>query len=364
MNRRVPLWLARVAVAMWGTAPFVALAQEVPEAIVILDEGPSPPPVVAPADAGAAPVVPTEQSVPDHWIGLHLDAVSEVTKAQLGIPSGLAVIEVIDKGPAQKAGLQKHDILMSANGAAVNSQEDIFRVLSQSKGEPITFIIVRKGNRFGMRLTPEKRPESAKPAPAARIVIAPPGTRSIEVPSLTPALPNATPATPAIPVPVIPKPAQPVLPPTDLSRAHEWIRELERAITEERKVAADHLQEAQKAYEETIRSIDFNEIESVINSAIDEVTRSLKDRVREGIKALQSDDAKAIQREVLDGMSNLERALRDQRELDRREAEKRERLELRERPASIESLRQEIKSLRDEIERIRREPIRRPEIRE
>lgn len=351
MNRRVPLWLARVAIAMCGTAPFVALAQEVPEAIVILDEGPSPPPVVAPADAGAAPVVPTEQSVPDHWLGVHLDAVADVIKTQLDIQSGMAVIEVIDKGPAQKAGIQKHDIVTSANGVGINSQDDIFRALTQSKGEPLNIGLVRKGRPMTIRVTPEKRPDSAKPAPQpARIVIAPPGTRAIEVP-------------------VPSKPAPPALPPTDLlpatdSFAEQWIKELEHTIWQERRAAADQLQEARKAYEGRIRSIDFNEIESVIDSAIDEVTRSLKDRVREGIKAVQSDDAKAIQREVLDGMSNLERALRDQRELDRREAEKRERLELRERPASIESLRQEIKSLRDEIERIRREPIRRPEIRE
>lgn len=351
MNRRVPLWFASIAATVSGVMPIVAPAQETPVPIVIIDDN-SPKPAATVADyvpSLTAQVV--VQNVPDFWLGVHLDAVADVVKAQLDIQSGMAVIEVIDKGPAQKAGIQKHDIVTSANGLGINSQDDIFRALTQSKGEPISIDLVRKGRLINIRVTPEKRPDSAKPAPQpARIVIAPPGTRAIEVP-------------------VPPKPAPPALPPTDLlpaadSIAEQWIKELEHAIWQERKAAADQLQEARKAYEGTIRSLDVNEIESVINSAIDEVTRSLKDRVREGIKALQSDDAKAIQREVLDGMSNLERALRDQRELDRREAEKRERLELRERPASIESLRQEIKSLRDEIERIRREPIRRPEIRE
>jgi hypothetical protein len=361
MNRRVPLWLARVAVAMCGTAPFVALAQEVPQAIVILDEGPSPPPVVAPADSGPLPAgggsivlgQAAEQTVPDHWMGVHLDVISDVVKAQLDIPHGMAVIEAIDKGPAQKAGIQKHDILTTANGAAINSQDDIFRILSQSKGEAIIVQVVRKGNRFAIRLTPEKRPESAKPA---RV--------TVDVPAVTPprvvVVPVAPQPTPPVAVPVAPKPVQPpALPPADLSQAHEWIKELELAIAEERKAAADHLQDAQKAYEGAINSIDVREIESVINSAIDELSKAFKDHVREGLKALQSDDAKTFHREVLEGMGNLERALRDQREV-----QKRERLELRVKPeGSIESLRQEIKSLRDEIERIKREPLGGPELR-
>src|SRR5262245_16603348 len=113
MTHRVPLWLASFAVAVVGVMPVVASAQETPPNIVVIDD----------ATPGASANQPAPPAVPDHWIGVHFDGISDVIKTQLDIPNGVTVIEVIDKSPAQKAGLQKHDILITANGVAINGQD-------------------------------------------------------------------------------------------------------------------------------------------------------------------------------------------------------------------------------------------------
>ncbi len=68
------------------------------------------------------------------WIGIAVGPVDDVLKAQLNINTGVVVTKVAPDSPAQKAGVTLHDIVLSINGQAINSGEDVDKAV-QTGGE-------------------------------------------------------------------------------------------------------------------------------------------------------------------------------------------------------------------------------------
>ena len=69
------------------------------------------------------------------YLGIQPDQVTRDVAAQLGLDQarGVVVLEVVDGGPAAKAGLQPGDVLTAIDGAAVDTVEDLFGELRQRK---------------------------------------------------------------------------------------------------------------------------------------------------------------------------------------------------------------------------------------
>lgn len=68
------------------------------------------------------------------------------------------VLEVVRAGsPAQLAGLQAGDRVLSINGKAVDGYEDIIRVTSLSVGERLAFVVERNGKEIAATVTPALR---------------------------------------------------------------------------------------------------------------------------------------------------------------------------------------------------------------
>ena len=106
---------------------------------------------------GAAPV-----QLSEYWIGASVTPVSDETAYQLGLNEGegLLVREIVPGSPAEKAGLEKYDILLAVGEQPVSSVGQIGQIVDGANGSPLAVSYIRKGERGSVELTPEKRPES------------------------------------------------------------------------------------------------------------------------------------------------------------------------------------------------------------
>jgi serine protease Do len=101
-------------------------------------------------EAPAQPLQKTEgKAQKPGRLGLSLRVLSPDERQHLGVNGGLLVERV--EGPAQKAGILKGDILLSINGEAVNSVDEV-RKLSEKVGPHVALLIERQGNTLFLAL--------------------------------------------------------------------------------------------------------------------------------------------------------------------------------------------------------------------
>ena len=97
-----------------------------------------------------------------YWIGIRGRSIeSEVlrTHLQLAQNMGVVVEEVLPESPADKAGLQKHDIILRANDDTVNDMSVMQQHVREGGEKPIELKIIRYGQHEKVVVVPEKRPE-------------------------------------------------------------------------------------------------------------------------------------------------------------------------------------------------------------
>ena len=78
--------------------------------------------------------------------------------SMLGVPTVTTKIgEVLSDKPAARAGMQKNDIVTSINGKAVSRWDDFAKVITESKGRPISVGVKRASQDLQFTITPEER---------------------------------------------------------------------------------------------------------------------------------------------------------------------------------------------------------------
>lgn len=98
------------------------------------------------------------------WIGISCCLPSEIVRTQLQLPpgTGLAVIDVVKGGPADRAGIQPHDVLTgvgsSGDAALFATPQDLFAAVEARGEKPLTLNFLRQAQRASATLTPEARP--------------------------------------------------------------------------------------------------------------------------------------------------------------------------------------------------------------
>ena len=82
------------------------------------------------------------------WIGARTDAVDATMAAALGLDrsKGAVINDIYPNGPAQDAGLQKGDVILSVDGTAVNDDSGLrFKLATLKRGQNARVTIWRDG---------------------------------------------------------------------------------------------------------------------------------------------------------------------------------------------------------------------------
>lgn len=100
-----------------------------------------------------------EAGLPRVWLGIRARDLEEVLlRRALGLKKGGVVVEWVFAGsPAEKAGLEAQDVLVSLDGEAVGGIQHLRRLLRGKKaGEELTLRVLRGGRPLDLRVTLER----------------------------------------------------------------------------------------------------------------------------------------------------------------------------------------------------------------
>ena len=95
------------------------------------------------------------------YLGVQPAQVTDEVAAQLGLDRarGVVLLEVVDDGPAARAGLRPGDVLIRMDDAAIDSVEDLFGELRQRKpGSQVRLTVIRDGKEQQVTATLVDRP--------------------------------------------------------------------------------------------------------------------------------------------------------------------------------------------------------------
>lgn len=88
------------------------------------------------------------------FIGLTGENISATQSAALGRDDGVWVKEVLEEGPADKAGIQANDVIIKVNQREIHSKADFDELLAYYRpGETFKMIVLREGKETALELT-------------------------------------------------------------------------------------------------------------------------------------------------------------------------------------------------------------------
>ena len=110
----------------------------------------------------------TASSAGKTYLGISLAAkIPPSVAAHLAIDGGAMIIAVLDGGPAARAGLKEHDIIIKAVGMAVKSPGDLRKALDSrkpSESEETLALVVRRGTKtLDFKVKPTEAPAKKEP---------------------------------------------------------------------------------------------------------------------------------------------------------------------------------------------------------
>ena len=92
------------------------------------------------------------------WVGIMMETLSPDMKKQSKIEKGVLVREVNVGNPADKAGIEPGDVIISVDGSPVAEPKDIqFAVLKHKPGDKIIFTLMRDGKKMDITVVAEKQ---------------------------------------------------------------------------------------------------------------------------------------------------------------------------------------------------------------
>jgi serine protease Do len=90
------------------------------------------------------------------WLGVQIKPVSDEVASVLGLEAGQGTMieKVMDGTPAQKAGLQSGDIVLSFDGTKIGEARDLTRGVAGTAPDTVTKVeVLRKGERLTLDVT-------------------------------------------------------------------------------------------------------------------------------------------------------------------------------------------------------------------
>jgi len=99
------------------------------------------------------------------YMGVKLMDLTEEDKKDLGVKNGLKVAETVEGGPAAKAGLQPDDVIMTVDGRAIDSMQELAPILSAAgAGASVKLDVQRNGKKQTMTVVLAPHPADAQPS--------------------------------------------------------------------------------------------------------------------------------------------------------------------------------------------------------
>ena len=101
------------------------------------------------SDDATLPSIASSDGDPTPWLGVSIANLNPKLASQLGLSqeTGVVVLHVIDASPAEDAGLQRGDILVSMGGASVDGAKDVAQaVRDASPGDVLSLEVQRDGS--------------------------------------------------------------------------------------------------------------------------------------------------------------------------------------------------------------------------
>ena len=89
-------------------------------------------------------------------IGVGMTMLTKQLAAHFGVDGGALVNDVRENSPAARAGIKAGDIIVEADGKAVNGDFDLARAIGEKKEGSINLTVVRDRNRQNITVTPEE----------------------------------------------------------------------------------------------------------------------------------------------------------------------------------------------------------------
>ena len=103
-------------------------------------------------------------SLPDLWIGVHLDQLGEQLAEYFEVKEGegLLVTNVEDDSPAEKGGIIAGDVIVKIEGKKIHTVDDIHDLLrDHEEDDKIEVTVTRKGDQKSLKITLESRPDDS-----------------------------------------------------------------------------------------------------------------------------------------------------------------------------------------------------------
>jgi hypothetical protein len=136
-------WLGALGISMFMAGPLPAQ--------------PTPPPAQP-----TPPVVTVFSHASKYHLDMHLAPVPKPLAEQLELKGqGVLVVRVSPDGPAAKAGVKAHDIVLAVGDTPVKGPSDLMDALDKSEGKELSLKLMRAGKPITVAITPENRSEGA-----------------------------------------------------------------------------------------------------------------------------------------------------------------------------------------------------------
>ena len=99
------------------------------------------------------------------WVGVSVGPADDVLRSQLKLPEGTGVVvtQVVPDGPAQKADVREHDILISVNGQPIPTGDALDELVKSAKPDvaPLDLKLLREGQAVDRQVTPARQAPQA-----------------------------------------------------------------------------------------------------------------------------------------------------------------------------------------------------------
>ncbi|HUU97979.1 MAG TPA: PDZ domain-containing protein [Phycisphaerae bacterium] len=144
------------AVGIGGSAPIPGACQAVAGPLCLAAGGDEDNEGVARIYLSSVP-----ETAPKAWLGVSTSPVPEALKAHIG-RGGLMIGNIVVDSPADEAGLQRYDVVVSFDGKAIEEMEDLLQALRDTEqGKTVEMVVIRKGKETKLTVTPGERPKDA-----------------------------------------------------------------------------------------------------------------------------------------------------------------------------------------------------------